>query len=96
MMHTVKNISFHEGLPDEKEFSPYKKEHTVCVIDDLLADAKDNKLLHQMFCVQLGSHHSFTSIIFIIQNLFQNGKIMRSVSLNCHVFVLFKNKRDQL
>lgn len=45
MMHTVKNISFHEGLPDEKEFSPYKKEHTVCVIDDLLADAKDNKLL---------------------------------------------------
>lgn len=94
MVNTVKNIFFHEGLSDETEFDPYKKEHTVCVIDDLLADAKDNKLLHQILCV--GGHHSFTYVFFVVQNLFQKGKILRSVSLNTHVFILYKNRRDQI
>ena len=41
-----------------------------------------------------GSHHRNLSVVFITQNLFHQGKKMRTISLNAHYFVLFKNPRD--
>ena len=35
------------------------------------------------------------TIICLAQNLFQKGKVMRTLSLNIHHFVLYKNRRDQ-
>ena len=40
-------------------------------------------------------HHLNISAIFISQNLFQSGPHARSISLNCHIIVLFSNKRDE-
>jgi hypothetical protein len=39
---------------------------------------------------------SNASMIYLVQNLFQKGRVMRTLSLNMHYFVLFKNYRDQL
>ena len=41
-----------------------------------------------------GSHHRNLSVILIMQNLFHQGKKMRTISLNCHYMILFKNPRD--
>ena len=54
----------------------------------------DCKLMLKIYCIL--SHHTLTSIIFVLQNLYQKGKVMRSISLNSHVFFIFKNGRDSL
>ena len=43
-----------------------------------------------------GSHHRNLSVIYIVQNIFHLGKGSRSISLNSHYLVLFKNPRDKL
>jgi hypothetical protein len=43
-----------------------------------------------------GSHRRNLSVIFLLQNLFYQGKITRTMSLNSHYLVLFKNPRDKL
>jgi DNA polymerase III delta prime subunit len=42
-----------------------------------------------------GSHHRNLTIIYIVQNIFNQSKEMRNVSLNSHYLVLFKNPRDK-
>lgn len=36
------------------------------------------------------------SLIFLVQNLYYESKVMRTLSLNTSYFILFKNYRDQL
>ena len=43
-----------------------------------------------------GSHHRNLRVLYIVQNLFHQGKGNRSISLNSHYLVLFKNPRDKL
>ena len=42
-----------------------------------------------------GSHHRNLSIIYIVQNIFHQGKEMRNISLNAHYIALFKSPRDK-
>lgn len=90
---TVENISFHKGLVDEEVFNSNDNVHSICVIDDLMVDVADSKFIQKLFCV--GSHHLNWTMILIIQNLYQKGKVMRTISLNCRVFIIFRNSRDQ-
>jgi len=41
-----------------------------------------------------GPHHRNVSVVFLTQNLFYKNKHMRTISLNAHYLVLFKNPRD--
>ena len=41
-----------------------------------------------------GSHHNNISVIHIVQNLFGKNKHQRTLSLNSHYLVVFKNPRD--
>src|SRR5712691_6856744 len=40
------------------------------------------------------SHHRNISVIYITQNMFPKNKHARTISLNSHYMVLFKNPRD--
>ena len=42
-----------------------------------------------------GSHHRNLTIVYIVQNLFHQSGAMRTISLNTHYLVLFKNPRDK-
>ena len=42
-----------------------------------------------------GSHHRNLTVIYIVQNLFNKDRVMRTVSLNSHYLILFKNPRDK-
>lgn len=68
----------------------------------VLDDQMENEELHRKsgaaalakFFTQ-GSHHRNLTIVYIVQNLFHQSRAMRTVSLNTHYQVLFKNPRDK-
>ena len=61
--------------------------------DQMVYASKDKRFVNLFTC---GSHHRNPSVIYIVQNLFHQGKGSRSISLNSHFLVLFKNPRDKL
>ncbi len=91
MLQHIPNITFVHGIQIPEVDPSFT--HLV-VIDDLMIDASKDKDVSNMFTV--GSHHKNMSIICLLQNLFYQGKENRTMSLNSHYLVLFKNPRDQL
>ena len=77
-------VDFVEGLPSVWESGPRR----LIIIDDLMNQTDDR--VTELFTK--GSHHRNMSVIQIVQNLFD--KKQRTINLNCHYTVLFKNPRD--
>lgn len=88
----VPHLRFVEGFPDDLLSTLDRSQRNMVVIDDLMTEAGDNKKVTELFTK--GSHHRNLSVILIVQNLFHQGKEMRTISLNSHYMVLFKNPRD--
>ena len=42
-----------------------------------------------------GSHHRNLFVIYVVQNIFHQGRETRNISLNAHYIVLFKSPRDK-
>jgi len=81
-------VVFHRGLPDSNDFDG--SEPTLLVIDDLMHET--NETVVDLFTK--GSHHRNVSVMYLAQNLFPKNKFARTISLNAHYMVLFKNPRD--
>ena len=65
------------------------------VLDDQMTEGgKTSNELSKLF-VQ-GSHHKNLSVMYLVQNLFDKGKQHRTVSLNSHYTIIFKNPRDNI
>ena len=67
------------------------------IIDDQMANSQiksdQGSSITKLFAQ--GSHHRNLTIIYIVQNIFNQSKEMRNVNLNSHYLVLFKNPRDK-
>ena len=83
------NARYVRGLWVEPEGGSVK---TLIVVDDLMSECADDKRLSDLFT--RGSHHDNCSVIFVVQNLFVQGREMRSITENCHYMAIFKNPRD--
>ena len=81
-------VKFHEGMPDFTKFDGRRA--TLLVLDDLMTETNDG--VANLFTK--GSHHRNVSVMFLTQNLFYKNRHMRTISLNSHYMVLFKNPRD--
>jgi hypothetical protein len=90
----VTNVSFYEGLPTEEDIREFGSStgHKIIVLDDLMSKVTSSPVILDLFCQY--SHHLNISVIFLTQNIFHGGKCSRSLNLNSHYYVLFKNKRD--
>ena len=87
-------ISFHEGLPTKEDIDALNDgEFHVLVLDDLMEHIVKSADMQQLFTKYC--HHLNITAIFISQNIFQSGPHARTISLNCHVIVVFANKRDE-
>ena len=64
--------------------------HNVVVLDDLMAET-DGRVT-DLFTKK--SHHSNTSVIYLVQNRFRKHKESRTIILNAQYMVVFKNPRD--
>ena len=82
----IPNLQLQEGLPTY--FDAGKR--NVVVLDDLMAET-DGRVT-DLFTKK--SHHSNTSVIYLVQNLFSRNKESRTISLNTQYMVVFKNPRD--
>lgn len=95
MEKVVNNINFHKGLPTKDELVEIHdndERHFICVVDDCMNQCANSTSMEEFVCV--GSHHLNMTIICLVQNLFQKGKVMRTLSLNMHYYALFENRRD--
>ena len=81
-------MNFQHGLPDLDTLDPRDK-HLI-ILDDLM-DKTDHRVASLL---TKKSHHRNISGMYIAQNLFHRGKHHRTISLNAHYMVLFKNPRD--
>ena len=82
----IPNLHLQEGLPSS--FDADKR--NVVVLDDLVAET-DGRVT-DLFTKK--SHHSNTSVIYLVQNLFSRNKESRTICLNTQYMVVFKNPRD--
>lgn len=78
-------VSYVKGLPKDVKAD-------VLVVDDLMTSVSGSEEFANIF--MRGSHHQNMSVIFIVQNLFHQGRRMRDIGLNCHYLILTKNRRD--
>ena len=93
MIKDHSNIEFHEGLPSEEKIRDFTDDnHNLIVLDDLMTKVASSEVMLNLFCQY--SHHLNVSVIFISQNVFYGGKCSRSLTLNSHYFILFRNRRD--
>ena len=95
MLVAMPHIEFVKGIPTALEQDSYfdVNKRNLIVFDDQMIDASKDKRIVNLFT--RGSHHRNLSVIYIVQNLFHQGKGSRSISLNSHYLVLFKNPRDK-
>ena len=82
----IPNLQLQEGLPTS--FDAGKR--NVVVLDELMAES-DGRVT-DIFTTK--SHHSNTSVIYLVQNIFSRNKESRTISLNTQYMVVFKNPRD--
>ena len=85
----MEGIDFNEGFQSLDEFDGRK--HSLVIIDDLMHETNDvvTKLFTRV------SHHTNTSVIYITQNIFNQSKETRTITLNAQYLILFKNVRDK-
>ena len=95
MMKTMAGIEFNQGIPEDIDEPDYLDvfQRNLIVLDNLMARSGKDKRIADLFTK--GSHHRNLSVIYIVQNIFHQGKEMRNISLNAHYIVLFKSPRDR-
>ena len=82
------HVIFHQGLPNLNAFDG--SEPLLTILDDLMHET--NETVADLFTK--GSHHRNVSVLYLAQNLFPKNKFARTISLNAHYMILFKNPRD--
>ena len=87
--HIDKEIKFVDGLPDVEDLRDDLK-RSLIVIEDLMSETDQS--VSKLFTKR--SHHRNISVIYVSQNLYSKNKENRTISLNTHYLVLFKNPRD--
>ena len=90
----VDKTVLYAGMPLVKDCVKwsYMKNHIIIVFDDLMTELGKDKDMVKFVTVNC-SHNGITMIV-LLHNIFQPG--LRTLSINTHYVVLFKNKRDSL
>ena len=84
---------FSHGIDNEILEKIQASEKNLVVLDDLMTSAGESKQISKLFTQE--AHHKNLTVIFIVQNVFYHGREMRTISLNAHYLVLYKNPRDK-
>ena len=96
MLLAMPHIEVVKGIPTALERDSYfdVNKRNLIVFDDQMINASKDKWIVNLFTRD--SHHRNLSVIYIVQNLFHQGKGSRSINMNSHYLVLFMNPRDKL
>jgi len=94
MQKEIPNIEFIEGFPENIYSFFNQSSPSILVLDDLMSESTNKETMVNV--ITKGCHHRNITTIFVVQNLFPPGKHSRTISLNTHYIVAFKNPRDSL
>ena len=84
------DVTFIEGLPCRDDMEQLaSRGPSLVVLDDLLSEVTNSRDMQSLFTRY--SHHRNISVIFVSQNIFFGGKYTKTINLNTHYLVLFKN-----
>ena len=86
------HIEFIHEWNDEIYKAIRPEDRNLLIIDDQMEEAGNSKSLANLFTK--GSHHKNLSIFHLIQNMYHKGGSQRTMSLNSHYNIIFKNPRD--
>ena len=92
MRATFSHVKFVEGWRESIYASIRPEDRNLLILDDQMDEAGDSKTLSKLFTK--GSHHRNLTVIYLVQNVFNQSKSQRTVSLNSHYNVVFLNRRD--
>jgi len=70
---------------------PFKEDGCILIFDDIMSKLNDDFI--ELFCNL--THHQNLHVILLVQNVFCDNKVFRTLSLNSHYMVLTKNERDK-
>lgn len=87
-------IKFVEGRPDslnDDHLLPVNKANFL-IIDDYMLECSESSEVQKLFTQYV--HYRNLSAIYIVQNLFAQGKLCRTISLNTNYLILFKKPCD--
>ena len=90
----LSNIALVEGFANDFYELTDGHDNSLVVLDDLMAQCSNDQRVSDLFT--RGSHHRGISVLYLTQNLFPPGKLSRTISLNSHYMVIFRNPRDSL
>jgi len=85
------DVQYMAALPSTEDIELLKP-HLI-VIDDMMSEMASSKEMSDWFSKY--SHHNNISVLFVVQNLFFQSKLMRTISLNAQYMILLKNARDR-
>ena len=94
LSETVPNIQFVEGFPNDLYDMTDAYDSSMVILDDLMSQCSNDQRVVDLFT--RGSHHRGITVLFLTQNLFPPGKLSRTLSLNAHYMLIFRNPRDSL
>ena len=94
MNEQLDNITFYQGIPIKEDLEHFANQYgnTLLVLDDVMSQGTNNMEVMNLFTTY--SHHMGITVLFLLQNVFPIGRYSRSISLNAHYIILFKNNRD--
>lgn len=94
MEKNIDRLVLHQGLPSKEQIEDWSEgvQHIVLVLDDMMMQVAKSEESLNLFCVT--AHHRRVSVFMLAQNLYMPGKFARTISLNCHYVILFRNVRD--
>ena len=85
-------IEFEKGWRDKIFDSLSHEQRNILVLDDQMGVASSSSSVADLFTK--GSHNSNLTVIYLVQNVYNQGKSQRTISLNSHYSVVFRNGRD--
>ena len=85
-------VLFEKGWRDEIFDLLSLKQRNILVLDDQMGVASSSTSVADLFTK--GAHHKNLTVIYLVQNVYNQGKSQRTISLNSNYSVVFRNGRD--
>ena len=94
MLQSMPNLTLVGGFPENLCEMTRGHDNSLVVLDDLMSQFSNDPRVSDLFTRD--SHQLGMSVLYVTQNLFPPGERSRTISLNSHVLIVFRNPRDSL
>ncbi len=94
MDREIDSLTFHQGLPTESDIDSLTEgvTHSMVILDDMMDQIVKNDEIELLFT--RGAHHRGITVLYINQNMFNQGKNARNINLNTHYMILLRSPRQ--